>query len=223
MEKLKNNIKSFIYDYIYVPIYFSIVYFRDLQKLKKQYGNFERLNKLDIKNYILTYCGNMRNVTGQLMAEIVKTIIGLKFLPKRILLDSDNKLVVSRFKEKFNFNSVEVLTVGIGNDFDFNWNFENNPPENLPNDFDIIISQAIFEHLIDPYKHLVDLIFRLRYGGVIIIHTVMPGYIYHRYPIDTLRFFLDWFETSAIKLKLSIIRKFQRDFHIFYVFSKDRP
>ena len=223
IEKLKISIKSFIYDFIYIPIYFNIVYFRDLHKIKKQYGDFERLNRIDKKNYTLYYGGKIKNVTGLLYAEIVKIINDLNFLPKRVLLDGDNKLIINQFKENFNFNFTEVLTAGIGNDFDFNWNFENNPPENLPNDFDIIISQAMFEHLIDPYKHLVDLTGRLKYGGIIIIHTVMPGYTYHRYPIDTLRFFPDWFETSANRLKLSIIRRFQRDFHIFYVLKKERP
>ena len=53
-----------------------------------------------------------------------------------------------------------------------------------------------------------------------VIHTVMPGYTYHRYPIDAVRFFPDWFEEAAGKNELKIKRKFLRNFHIIYLFEK---
>jgi SAM-dependent methyltransferase len=196
-----------------------ITNFRDLKEIKKQYGNFERLNKVEQKKYAL----KLPNICGFYYAEIVKTIINLNISPKRILLDCDSKLVKKLFKEKFNLNSAEIFTVGIGNDFDLDWDFECDPPENLPHDFDLIISQNIFEHLINPYKHFSDLADRLGYGGVIIIQTHMPGFYYHRYPIDTLRFYPDWFETSANRLKLNILNKIQRGFNIFYIFTKSGP
>lgn len=124
------------------------------------------------------------------------------------------------FKKRFNFNSSKVITVGIGEDFDYNWNFENDPPQNLPKDFDLIISQAMFEHLLNPYKHLSDLTKRLQSGVVIIVHTFMLGFAYHRYPIDAFRFFPDWFEAASERLNPSITRKLQRDFNIFYVLKK---
>lgn len=57
-------------------------------------------------------------------------------------------------------------------------------------------------------------------GGLIIIHSVMPGYTYHRYPIDTVRFFPDWFEVSAERLGLKVVKKFRRDFHLIYLFER---
>ncbi|GAI20368.1 unnamed protein product, partial [marine sediment metagenome] len=184
------------------------------------YGDFENLSRSEIKNYTLWYKGRIKNVSGLLLAEIVKSIIELGYVPRNILLDGDNKSIVNQFKERFNFNSSKVITVGIGKDFDYNWNFENDPPQNLPKDFDLIISQAMFEHLLNPYKHLSDLTKRLQSGGVIIVHTLMPGFAYHRYPIDAFRFFPDWFEAASERLYLSITRKLQRDFNIFYVLKK---
>lgn len=220
MGKLKEYSKRFINDYIYIPIIFNFIYFRDLHKIRKVYQGFERLNKLEIKKYTLVFKSGARNVVGELLGEIVKIVSDLNLQPKRVLLDGDNKLIKNQFKERFNFKTSDVLTVGIGNDFDYDWNFENDPPKNLPKNFDLIISQAMLEHLIDPYKHMVDLTNRLRHGGVLIVHTVMPGFPYHRFPIDAVRFFPDWFETSADRLNLRIIRKFQRDFHLFYLLEK---
>ena len=223
VEKLKEtnniNIKKFIYFFIRKIcnyINFQIFKFRDLREIKKQYGNFESLGKKEQEKYDF----KIPNVCGFYYAEIIKAITDLNFLPKRILFDGDSKLVINQFKDRFNYDSTEILTVGIGDDFDFNWNFEENPPENLPNDFDVIVSQNVFEHLIDPYKHLIDLKNKLSLGGVIIIQTHLPGFQYHRYPIDALRFFPDWFETSANRLNLSVIRKIRRDFNIFYVLKK---
>ncbi|KKQ95038.1 MAG: Methyltransferase type 11 [Candidatus Woesebacteria bacterium GW2011_GWA1_39_11b] len=220
MAKIKESVKRFINDYLYIPIIFNFIYFRDLNKIKKVYGNFEWLNVFDIKKYTLVFKGRTRNVVGELLGELIKIVSDLHIQPRRVLLDGDSKSIKNQIKNRFSFNSAEVLTVGIGKNFDYNWNFENDPPKNLPNDFDLIISQAMFEHLINPYKHLVDLAKSTRKGGVVLIHTVMPGFPYHRYPIDAVRFFPDWFETSADRLKLKIVRKFQRDFHLFYLLKK---
>jgi SAM-dependent methyltransferase len=221
MKDLSNRIIVFIRDYLYNPLFFKIVYFRDIHKIKKTYGDFERLNALDVHMYTLYFNSTGKNICGYLLGEIVKIIIDLHMAPNRILLDGDNKSIIKQFKERFHFDSAEVLTVGIGNDFDYDWNFENDPPKKLPKDFDLIISQAMFEHLINPYKHFSDLVSRLRHKGIIIVQTMMPGFVYHRYPIDAIRFYPDWFETSADRLKLHVIRKFQRDFYIFYAFIKD--
>jgi len=48
----------------------------------------------------------------------------------------------------------------------------------------------------------------------------MPGYNYHRYPVDTLRFFPDWFEEVSKRLNLRIVKKFRRDFNVVYCFQK---
>jgi SAM-dependent methyltransferase len=220
IEKIKIEIICFIYDYICLPIYFFIVYFRDLNKIKKQYGCFECLSKADIKKYTLTYDEKARTESGMLMGEIVKIIFDLDAQPKHILLDGDPKKIVRQFKKRLKLSSAKVLTVGIGNDFDYYWDFEKNPPKRLPKKFDLIVSQAMLEHLVDPYKHITDLVNRLDSRGVLIVHTVMPGFTYHRYPIDSFRFFPDWFEICAERLHLDIMRKFQRDFNLIYAFKK---
>jgi len=215
---IKSKIRNFIYDYIYIPLFFFLVYFRDLRRMKRVFGEFERLNRRDQRKYTLVFSNESKNVCGFLGPEIVKMVLDLKLNPERILLDGDNKSVTEQIKGRFNFRSADVLTTGIEGDYDYIWNFEDDCPENMPRDFDLIVSQAMFEHLIDPFKHFEDLSKLLKRGGYLVIHSHLPGYTYHRYPIDAVRFFPDWFEFSAKKTGLKVKRKFMRDFHLIYLF-----
>ena len=70
---------------------------------------------------------------------------------------------------------------------------------------DLIASQAILEHLIDPFKHLEDCYGLLNPGGHMVFSTVIPGFQYHRYPVDCLRFFPDWFEEVARRLEAQVV------------------
>lgn len=99
-----------------------------------------------------------------------------------------------------------ILTAGWHEDMDYQWNYEMNPPAALPK-VELIASQAIIEHLIDPFKHLADCYELLKPGGHMIFSTVIPGFQYHRYPIDCLRFFPDWFEGVARRLNAQVVQK----------------
>jgi len=101
---------------------------------------------------------------------------------------------------------------------DYYWNFENDCP--IHEKYSLIISQAMLEHLINPYKHISDLANLLENGGHLIVHSVLPLYQYHRYPIDCLRFFPDWFEEVAKRLELEIVDKYIRLSHITYKYKK---
>jgi hypothetical protein len=75
------------------------------------------------------------------------------------------------------------------------------------------------EHLLNPYKHLCDLLSMLTQEGYLIIQTVCPGYPYHRYPVDTLRFYPDWFEEVGKRLKLTVIHRRVKNNNIFYMYQ----
>lgn len=218
--KIKQKIASLVYDYIYIPVLFGLIYVRDLRKIKSIYGNFEKLSRADQKKYTLLYANERKNVSGVLVGEIVKIILDLDLNPEKILLDGDDKSVVDQFRKKFGFDKADILTAGKQGNFDFDWDFEEDHPENMPGNFDLIVSQAMFEHLVDPYKHFKDLANLLKKGGRLVIHTHIPGYTYHRFPVDAVRFFPDWFELSAKRNSLAVKRKFLRNFHIIYLFEK---
>lgn len=112
----------------------------------------------------------------------------------------------------------KVLTTGLG-EVDYRWNFEEQRPV-IDHDINLVVSQAIFEHLLNPYKHLQDMAEIAAPEGYILIHTVMPDFPYHRFPIDALRFFPDWFEESGNRLQLQVIKRRIHDSHIFYLYQK---
>jgi hypothetical protein len=65
-----------------------------------------------------------------------------------------------------------------------------------------------------------DLSGLLQPDGHLVVFTVTPGFPYHRHPIDCMRFFPDWFETVADRLKLSIHDRFFGDERVMYRFRR---
>ena len=147
--------------------------------------------------------------------EIVKWARDINPRPKKTLLVGDNKDTAKRLQKILQVEF--ICTTGLSN-VDYTWNFEESPPE--MGQYDLIISQAILEHLLSPYKHVCDLVSILNPDGFLIIHTVCPGFPYHRYPIDTCRFYPDWFEEAANRLGVDIVKKRIKDTHIFYMYKK---
>jgi 2-polyprenyl-3-methyl-5-hydroxy-6-metoxy-1,4-benzoquinol methylase len=69
-------------------------------------------------------------------------------------------------------------------------------PSDFDQQYDAIVCQATFEHLYDPVTALKNLTTSLKGGGYLFLHTVIPGFVYHRCPEDYFRFFPDWFLAS---------------------------
>lgn len=216
---MKKYLINFIYKY-YISAFFSLVYWRDLKKIEVSSGPFEQLSTKQIEEWVIKYDEFAKNICGETNAEIVFLIHSTNLIKGRILLDGDSNLIVSQFCNKLNMgNNFEVVTTGLGQDKDFIWDFENEPPREIGKS-DLIVSQAMIEHLLDPYKHIKDLSSILNKGGFLILHSVMPGYTYHRYPIDAIRFYPDWFEMIAPRLNLTVVRKFRRNFELYYLYKK---
>jgi hypothetical protein len=182
---------------------------------KNQIKNFEKsYGEFDKNNYNSFAILNLPSESGFYWGELIKWSADIN--PKCVLFVGENKDTAKILKDKI--NASKVLTAGLS-DVDYKWNFEEDYPV-IEEKVDLIVSQAIFEHLLNPYKHLHDLTNLISSEGHIVIHTVMPGFPYHRYPIDSIRFFPDWFEEVAKKFELRIIRRRIQDTHIFYMYQK---
>ena len=177
------------------------------------YGDFE-LNK----NYSHQNISGLDKESGWIRGEIVKTIQQIRTPVKTALLPGEHNGLKSIYSSLLNIPENKIKTSGLDNNVDFHWNFENEPPNF--GKFSIIISQAMLEHLIDPYKHVRDLFEALEPGGHLILHTVIPGFIYHRHPIDCFRFFPDWFEEVAIRIDAIIADKYIGEERILYRYFK---
>jgi SAM-dependent methyltransferase len=182
---------------------------------RKQIKEHERIyGEFDKNNYNEFTIQNLPSESMFYWGELIKWATDIN--PKCALFAGENKATAKILNEKI--NAIEVLTAGLS-EVDYKWNFEEDLPK-IDKKVDLIVSQAILEHLLNPYKHLQDLTNIVCSNGYIIIHTVMPGFGYHRYPIDAFRFFPDWFEEVAKRFDLKIIKKRMQDTHIFYMYQK---
>jgi len=207
LMSLKNRINDFFIQRIY-----SKEHKKEVHQWEKVYGAFDK------KNYDGFSLHGLPNESSFYFGEIIKWARDIIPRPKRTLLAGEDNKVVKYLQPKLQVKN--VCTTGLL-DVDYKWDFEENPPK--IGQFDLIISQAILEHLLNPYKHMCDLVNLLVPNGFLIIHTVCPGHPYHRHPIDACRFYPDWFEGIAKRLNLNIIKKRIKDNklnHIFYMYQK---
>jgi hypothetical protein len=135
-----------------------------------------------------------------------------------VLLAGEPSRVVPHYQTWLELKREDITTAGLG-EVDVAWDFEEGPTEGLTG-FRLVISQAMFEHLIDPFRHARDLYGTLLPGGSLIVLTHLPGFGYHRHPIDSLRFFPDWFETVANRLGATVTGRLVGDDRVLYQLTK---
>jgi SAM-dependent methyltransferase len=161
------------------------------------------------------------NESRVVRGEIVYQLGKLSGHVRNLLLPGEPGISKPNYAQLAGLATGQVVTAGLHDDADHLWNFEMDPPASLAAQrFDCVVSQAILEHLIDPYKHVSDCAGLLDSGGHLLLHTVLPGFIYHRHPVDCMRFFPDWFEEVAKRLGLQVADKSMFDGHIVYLLRK---
>ncbi len=180
----------------------------DFERWEDLYGKFDQ------NNYDEFYVTDLPSESAVYHGEIIKWARDLQ--PKAILFAGENNETAVRLKDII--QAEKVYTAGLSGT-DFQWNFEKDAPV-LDEKFDLLISQAILEHLLNPYKHVEDLSNLLQENGHLILHTVLPGFAYHRHPIDSLRFFPDWFEEVGQRMNMEVVKKRIVGTHIFYMYKK---
>ena len=175
-------------------------------------GLYGKFDETDYDSFLIS---GLPSESGVYHGELVKWAKDVS--PNNVLFVGENKPTAHILKSII--QAPEVHTAGLG-DAEFEWNFENDAPEELMQGFDLIVSQAILEHLLNPYKHLSDLRSLVGENGYIVLHTVMPGFSYHRHPIDSVRFYPDWFEEAGKRIGLRAVKKRINDNHIYYMYQK---
>lgn len=186
---------------------------KDIPRFEEIYGDFHIG-----KNYKSYAIGGLPNESGQVRGEIVYLLKEIHGSVKNLLLPGEKNVVKPIFSDILAIPTEAISTAGLAEDMDWPWNFEESPPEF--GQFDCIVSQAMLEHLIDPCMHMRDMEKHLAPGGFLIVHSVTPGFDYHRYPVDCVRFFPDWFEEVGKRLGLKVEQKFIDRGHITYMYRK---
>lgn len=186
----------------------------DYPRIEREYGDF-RLDEDLSHKHIRGLSKESGSIRGIIADNVEKTRQGCR----RVLLPGEYNADKKFYEDLFVLPDEDIVTAGLGEDMDFEWNLERDPPE--MGTFDYIVSQAMLEHLLNPYKHVVDLVELLKPGGFLILHTVVPGFRYHRFPIDCVRFFPDWFEEIGSRLGLRVVDRYIGELRICYTYVKE--
>lgn len=96
--------------------------------------------------------------------------------------------------------------------------------EDLKQTFAVVITQALLEHVFDPVQVLRNLIPLLHNSqekdskGILVVHTNNPLMPLHRWPVDTLRYYDDWFNLVSQYLPLNLIEIKAQGHNMFAVY-----
>ena len=132
----------------------------------KQLNEWEKIHgEFDKANYEEFTLKRLPSESTYYHGEIIKWALDIDPPPQRTLLPGEGKKAAKHIQDKIGINN--TYTAGVL-DVDYKWDFEETPPR--MGQFDLIISQAILEHLLNPYKHIYDLVSLLVPGGSLIIH-----------------------------------------------------
>ena len=127
-------------------------------------------------------------------------------LGAKVLLVSETVAVRREFEAMYSgkeFVTTDYFTEISSNNSppDVLWNMYEEPPASLkPGSFSSIICQATLEHVHDPIGVLRRLVALLGPSGYLYIHTQTPGFQYHPFPRDYLRFYPDWFQDISLTI-----------------------
>jgi hypothetical protein len=90
--------------------------------------------------------------------------------------------------------------------------------------FDVVVTQALLEHVFDPaqvLRNLVPLIYscdKKDKNGILVLHTNNPLMPLHRWPVDTLRYYDDWFHLVSHYLPLDLLHLKAQGHNMFAVY-----
>lgn len=173
-------------------------------------------DKQDMTDYGPYQLSGLPNESRMYHGPLIKWAADLK--PSQVLLAGEKWLMTPIIKEAVGADL--VVTTGL-EDADHIWDFNQDLPESFRFNgtaYDVAICQAILEHIYNPYHFIEELACLIKDNGHMLFHTHTPGFGEHRYPIDCLRYFPDWFEAIAVPLELDVVRWAERNNHIFVMY-----
>jgi hypothetical protein len=141
---------------------------------------------------------------------------------KKIVLIAESTEAAKQLHKVFDWaeisNLVDYSDKRRGSDYDLDLNIK----QNFKGGYDIILSQALLEHVCNPFMAIENFVDLLNNDGLIVLHTHNYKMPYHAYPIDCIRFYRDWFYDLPNYLPIKIVQFLEADVHLFCVYKKIR-
>lgn len=139
---------------------------------------------------------------------------------KKIVLVAESKEAANDLKAAFPWaeisNLVDYSDKDTGSDYDVDLNLK----QNFNSNYDVVLSQALLEHVSNPFMAVENFVDLLKKDGIIVLHTHNCKMPYHGYPIDCVRFQKDWFEDLPKYLPVEMVDFLEADVHMFCVYRR---
>lgn len=120
------------------------------------------------------------------------------------------------FKNSNIDNIVDYQDKKTGIDFDIDLNIK----QNFSAKYDIVLTQALLEHIVNPFMAIENFSDLLIDNGLLVLHTHNIKMQYHPYPIDCIRFYKDFFENITQYIDLELLEYLEASCHIFCVYRR---
>ncbi len=172
----------------------------------------------------------VENSSGGFLVRIIELALNSE-TPGDWLLVSEPKeageQIRQEWKEKFlaslpNIESIESVLNTKWNSQEFQYDLCIYPVLQNPPKYSVVMHQSLLEHVVDPVTVIRNLNDFLLPGGIQVIQTVNIYSSMHRYPIDTLRFFPDFFENLSNYLPVKCLDTFMENGSIYAVLQNTK-
>lgn len=200
--------------------------------------NFDRL--LDIINYVRgvrsayePFPGGLlkvENSSGGFLVKLIELALNSQIEGKWLLVsepDYASDQIRLEWKSKFMKNlpeidSIERVLNAKWDSQDFEYDLCKYPIMKHPPKYSVVLHQSLLEHVVDPVSVIRNLNDFLLPGGIQVIQTVNIYCSIHRYPIDTLRFFPDFFENLSHYMPVKCLDTFMENGSIYAVLQNTK-
>jgi SAM-dependent methyltransferase len=135
-----------------------------------------------------------------------------------VLMIAENPAVADPVKAAMPWANLHFFEYSGSHGVDFE--VDMNVRQEFDTQYDVVISQALLEHVCRPSVVIENKANLLKSGGVMVLHTHGPAMGYHGYPIDCVRFYKDFFEDLCKYLPIELIDFHEEAVHIFAAYKK---
>ena len=115
------------------------------------------------------------------------------------------------------FPKVEFGYVGVSN---MEYELDLNIPIEIEKQYDSVFSQALIEHVCNPFMAIQNMASLCNTGGIIVIHTVSLRFGIHRFPVDCVRFLPDFWTEMCKYVDIELIDYQMFKQHVFVTYKK---
>lgn len=145
---------------------------------------------------------NVTNLTGGLFPDLVAWLTPFS-TGKSMLFAGEPAAIENDLRRVFSAQT--VVTAGLEKSH-VKWDFEQPAPFPAES-FDIVYSQAMLEHLVRPFDHLLALISLVKPGGYLAVHSASFLFPYHRTPVHTANIMPDLIEIAAERSGMIVAKR----------------